>query len=380
MFNSLPFNPNSEHLQKEAKDLLTRCKACDVDAIQCVRQSLSTFRFQPDSQIAVNVKLSHAQDTVARAYGFANWSSLVAYATVEHTNYQTMNRAVADSRMEEFEFRCGVARSKGLPEIGTSRVSEYGVRYDVTDYAPALTPYGANRIRIGGSLIQIDDLLPIISFPEMSDRLHELYLETDSVTARPLLFLDTMPDQYPRRGGPGMHQVTAPAGAAPYYFLLDAARIDETILAHEIGHVWVEMVDQIEDFRNLKDQSDLTRTTQFQHIQSFVMDLPVNDMLERRGFDMSIIAAHELEAIHNIAANCARGGKPANKRILAGVISSLAGSLLEMERFPKRLSESIKNCLELIERHLPEVSSRQRNLSGACYGMVTRTAPPSAAL
>jgi hypothetical protein len=167
MPNLLPFNPNFEHLQKEAKDLLARCKACDVAAILRVRQSLSTFRFQSESEIAVKVKLSHAQDTVARAYSFANWSALVAYATVERANYQALNRAVADSRMEDFEFRCGIARSKGLPEIGKSRVSEHGVRYDVTDYAPALTPHGAKRIRDGGSFIQIDDLLPIISFPEV---------------------------------------------------------------------------------------------------------------------------------------------------------------------------------------------------------------------
>jgi hypothetical protein len=154
---------------------------------------------------------------------------------------------------------------------------------------------------------------------------------------------------------PDFFQVVAPAPSGPLFFLFDASRVHETIIAHEIGHVWVEMVLRIEDYRRLKNQSDLTRTIQFSHIQSFVMDLPVNDMLERRGFDMSVIARHEIEAIHTMAANCARGEKPGNKRILAGVISSLAGSLLEMERFPSKYGESIGTSLELIQRHLPEV-------------------------
>ncbi len=247
-----------------------------------------------------------------------------------------------------------LARRKGLSEIGTTRISEHGVRYAVTDYAPALSPRFSERVRKGGPPQHIDDLMPVIAFPDMSDRLHELYLETDCATSRPLVFVDTMPDTSHAIGLPGFHLVLVAPTLPELFFLLDASRIHETIIAHELGHIRVEMVERIEDFRHPRDQSDLPKITQFYHIQSFVMDLRVNDMLERRGFDMSIIAGHQVETIHNFAANCARGEKPSNPRVLAGIINSLAGALLEMERFPAKSSNAIKDSIELIQSHLPE--------------------------
>ena len=137
MSSLLPSNPSIERVKKEAQALCKRCKAGNDGAIQRVRQSLALFLFQSDSQIAETIKLSHAQDVTARKYGFATWSALAVYAAAERENYRAMSQAIADECMADLTFRSGVARAKGLPEIGTSRVSEHGVRYDVTDYAPA---------------------------------------------------------------------------------------------------------------------------------------------------------------------------------------------------------------------------------------------------
>lgn len=354
MSASQSLNPSIEQLHKAAKVFLERCKRCDAIAIQIVRANLSVFRFKTDAEIASALRLCHVQEAMARSEGFANWAAYLSHAIVEKANYIAMNAALSRGGMQDRTFRAGLARSKSLPEIGTSRVSEYGVRYDVTDYSLAHTPQRGTRIRRGEPPNRVDELMPVIAFPEMSNRLYELYIETDSVTSRPLVFIDTMADTKFQIGLPNFHQVTTPEPGDQFCFLLDAARIHETILAHELGHIWVEMVERIEDFRHPKDQSDLAKITQFYHIQSFVMDLRVNDMLERRGFDMSIIAGHQVETIHNFAANCARGEKPSNPRVLAGIINSLAGALLEMERFPAKCSNAIKDSIELIQRHLPE--------------------------
>jgi hypothetical protein len=207
-------------LHKQAKDLLPQCKAGDAATLKRIRQALTVFRFRTVEEIAKSFRLSHALEVIAREHGFACWSALAGYVQVERSNYRAMSEAVADRRMEDITFRSGVARSKGLPEIGTSRVSEHGVRYDVTDYAPAISPQGAKRIRDGGALIQVEDLLPVIAFPEMSDRLYEIYLGTDCVTARPIVLPDTMPDRFPKHGLPGFFSGSCAGAFRPAVLLV----------------------------------------------------------------------------------------------------------------------------------------------------------------
>ena len=351
----LPANPSIERLKKEAQTLYKHCAVGNADAIHRVKQNLTTFRFQVDSEIATRLQLCHALDVIAREYGFTHWTALSTHAMAERSNHKALNEAMTDPRMQDLAFRCDLARSKGLPEIGTQKISEYGMRYTVTDYAPALSPRGGQRVRKGGPANHIDDLMPVIAFPEMSDRLYEFYLETDCATARPLVFIDTLPDTPHGVGLTGVHQVLVSASLPDLYFLFDASKIHETILAHELGHIWVEMVDRVEDNRHPKEQADLPKITQFYQIQSFVMDLRVNDLLERRGFDMSIIANHQMEAITNIGNQAVAGNRPGNARILGGVISFLAGALLEIDRFPAKSKASMRTSLELIERHMPEV-------------------------
>lgn len=52
---ALPDNPNIDHLRRQAKDLLVKMREDDTDA-----------------------KLSDAQTSLAREYGFHNWTQLKA--------------------------------------------------------------------------------------------------------------------------------------------------------------------------------------------------------------------------------------------------------------------------------------------------------------
>lgn len=120
MSNLLTSNPSIERLKKEAQALCKQCRAGDVAAIQHVRQCLALFRFQSDSEIATSAKLSHAQDVIAREYEFTNWPALNAFVTMERASHRAMNEAMTDPRMKDLTFRSGLARSKGLLEIGTT--------------------------------------------------------------------------------------------------------------------------------------------------------------------------------------------------------------------------------------------------------------------
>jgi hypothetical protein len=187
MSSQLPLLPSIDHLRYQAKNLFELCRVGDNSAIEQLCFVFPEFRSLSIIEIAASVRLHHAQDVVANYYGFQRWPQLCESVDTARQAASALSTAMEDPKMEDLNYRAGIARCKGLPEIGTSRVSEHGVRYDVTDYAPAITPQGAKRIRDGGALIQVEDLLPVIAFQEMSDRLYELYLGTDCVTARPIV-------------------------------------------------------------------------------------------------------------------------------------------------------------------------------------------------
>ncbi len=111
MSNLLPSNPSIERLKKEAHSLHLKCRAGDVAAIQRVRQCLTLFRFQPDSEIATSIKLSHAQDVIAREFGFTNWPALNAFVTMERTSHRAMNGAMTNPRMKDLAFRSGLVQN-----------------------------------------------------------------------------------------------------------------------------------------------------------------------------------------------------------------------------------------------------------------------------
>lgn len=85
------------------------------------------------------------------------------------------------------------------------------------------------------------------------------------------------------------HWVDTIGNGGANLLFIDAAQIHETHFAHEIGHLWVQYVDQAEDERVMSDVSDPARLHQLSFIQSFVTDLRVNQIIGEKGFDLSVI-------------------------------------------------------------------------------------------
>ncbi len=189
----------------------------------------------------------------------------------------------------------------------------------------------------------------------MSPRLTEFLLETDCATTKQMIFFDTVPGMHPATAAPGLNRVCSITDPTVLFFHFDAADVHETIIAHELGHVWVELVDGCEDHRQMREPVDFGRSSQFNDIQSFVMDLRVNELLEARGFDMSIISRHQAEAMRNFAAHCARGDRPKYRRLLGSVINAIAAALLEMERFPAAWGAALRDLFEMIRIGMPDV-------------------------
>lgn len=143
-----------------------------------------------------------------------------------------------------------------------------------------------------------------------------------------LVLLDSMPDLHPQSAMPGVNMITETQDPTCLMIHLDASRLHESVFAHELGHIRNALVDYIEDYRIMRDVSDLSKVVQFQHLQSFVLDLNVNDFIESRGFDMSIITSHQTEAIRTIAEHCARCDVIKTKRAAIGLAETIAAAML----------------------------------------------------
>jgi len=74
-----------------------------------------------------------------------------------------------------------------------------------------------------------------------------------------------------------------------------------------------------------------------------------------RGFDLSIIANHQLAAIENIAFNCAIGRQPRTIRAAAGMINLLASTIIEQRESLVKGGTDIGHQLQIIELRMPAV-------------------------
>jgi hypothetical protein len=73
----LPSNPNLDHLKYQAKDLLKESGARAPAVAQRIREFHPRFRRATDAEIFdAHLRVSDAQLTIAREYGFPSWARL----------------------------------------------------------------------------------------------------------------------------------------------------------------------------------------------------------------------------------------------------------------------------------------------------------------
>jgi hypothetical protein len=162
-----------------------------------------------------------------------------------------------------------------------------------------------------------------------------------------------MPEMHPATAAPLLNSVSAFAEPEILFFHFDAARIHETIIAHELGHVWIDRVLGVEDHRQIRDKSDIGRSGQLSRIQSFVLDLLINDTIGSRSFDMSIISQHQAESIVSMAAHCAKGDRAFNAHAEAEMAPAIAAAMLDRDNRPESFSISLGSSFEMIRICLP---------------------------
>ncbi len=80
MPSSLPSRPNLDHLRRQSKDLLTRLRERDPEAVRRFIAHLPAAAKQSPAQVlAANYRLADAQSVIARETGFASWPALARH-------------------------------------------------------------------------------------------------------------------------------------------------------------------------------------------------------------------------------------------------------------------------------------------------------------
>lgn len=251
-----------------------------------------------------------------------------------------------------------IAVRQGLPAIGAKSINKHGIEWEVEGhlFAPDL----ASRARDGGPVTTEDarDLLPAVVPLNLSPRLNDFYQETDRCTSKHLMLLDTMPALRPRQAKADVHYVNLGSDPARILFFLDIANLHETILAHEIAHAWIDLVEETNDYRTMRDLSDVGKVYQFQFVNSFVIDQKVNDVIRERGFDMSIMEEQERQALINYAQAIAKGYQPSQIREIAFMALIIATRLVKLEKgvvAPIEPYEAVTNeAMDVLKRSLPD--------------------------
>ncbi|MBI5834427.1 MAG: hypothetical protein HZB16_19185, partial [Armatimonadetes bacterium] len=293
-------------LRRRAKDVLNLLRGHDADAAAWLAGLHPAFRgLEPETVCGGSPRLADVQLAVARECGFGSWPQLRAHVGLSPTPELAPLRPVEADLIADPTYRSELAAAKGLAPVGAAAVSRHGVSYIVEDHVLAATT--ANLARCAGKRpdFRLDDLLPRIRFANLPARLANLLREVDTCTGKELVFLDTVPSLHPQTAIPGRHQVLNTQDPRCILFHLDAQDLHEIVLAHELGHIWLELVEGIEDFRVPRSLADLPRVTQLHLVQSFVLDIRVNALLAQRGFDLSVIDDAEQDALRTLAQQCA---------------------------------------------------------------------------
>jgi len=223
-----------------------------------------------------------------------------------------MNSRKSDHELEiacQRERANWMAKRYGLPAIGASLANKFGINWTVHSHMPVPTVDTLNRWRKAEIEPELD-LYPAVLPENLSPLLTEFIAAIDRCTTKTFTILDTMPGRRKDGHVPGGNYIDTVCHPKSNLLFLDAASVHETVVAHEFGHAWVQYVDECEDFRTLHSAENPQRARLVNNVQSFVLDLKVNNLLRRKGFDMSFVEEDQTVSLAQLALGLQKGYRP----------------------------------------------------------------------
>jgi len=257
-----------------------------------------------------------------------------------------------------------VASRVGLQTIGSKLVNQFGIEWVVQNHAAAPTLDSLQRWR-NGEIEPENDLYPVVAPMNLSPRLMEFFHAFDRCTTKKFAILDTMPGRRADGHVPGENSIDTVSHPVTNLLFLDAARVHESIIAHEFGHAWVQYVDECEDLRTVEDASDPQWMRHVNYVQSFVLDLKVNDLLRRKGFDMAPIEDDQARSIAQLAAALESGYRPEHPREEVFMALLVADEMIQRERGQTNELARFDKSLATIRKTLAPLATLSETLAAS---------------
>jgi len=229
-----------------------------------------------------------------------------------------------------------VAVRQGLPPIGATLTNAHGIKWvvDGHTYAPSVMTLGRTEKESDPR-----DLYPVSIPQNLSQKLQDMLQELHACTPKDFVPLDTVPHLRPDQAMPFSHSVDSASDPNRILLFFDSARIHEAAFAHELAHVWLELVEGIEDYRVLDDLSDSVRYGQVQRIQSFVLDFRVNDLIRSRGFDSLELENDRIKSLEQLSIAASKGYQPPTRWESVAMAMLLAEVFVESTKVLTRADE-----------------------------------------
>lgn len=238
-----------------------------------------------------------------------------------------------------------LAVAHGLPAVGARMTNVHGIEWEVArhEFVPSVATMGRGIERDDDPRLLYPAVFPTsLGGGRLALLLHGLHLSTP----KELVTLDTVPHARPDLHAPYSHWVDAASDPRRILLFLDAACVHETVIAHELGHVWLDVVEGIEDHRVLEDLTETARYNQVQLLQSFVLDFAVNGLVRRRGFDMGPILDDRRVMLEQMAVAVAKGYRPPTPWEAVQMASLIAEALVEEGTSPVRADDALARIRE----------------------------------
>ncbi len=241
------------------------------------------------------------------------------------------------------------ARIHGMPPVGTRYTGAAGIEWTIADYGHFVAPPTMARYP------NDCDYLPIVMPNNPSRRLMRLFYEVDHCTSKRIVLLDTMPEKHPFGLGKNIHCANMNADPEEVRVFLDVQNAPETLIAHELMHLWMWFVEGHEGEKSLRDRSDKAMNNQLDFIQSFVLDVRVNELIEKRGFDMSVICDDQIRGLEALRELLLLPGFSPNRREQLLYCLQIAGAVVEQKRQSEAMRKKLSGILEYFEAATPGI-------------------------
>jgi len=210
-------------------------------------------------------------------------------------------------------------------------VNKHGIEWVVIDHSPLPTVETISRWN-RGALVPSDDLYPVVKPLNLSPKLTEFLETIDRCTTKSFAVVDTMPGRRKDGHTPGANHIDTLCHPETNIIYLDVARVSEAVIAHELGHAWLQYVEQCEDLRTSSYDVDPARARMVSYVQSYVLDLRVNALLREKGFDIAVIEQDQATSLEQLCEAFYAGYEPESPREEVFMALLLADAKVRMSK------------------------------------------------